>query len=165
MQINPINNYSKQSLNQTKSNFRARFFKAQLEEMTNIRSRSGKLKNMEEFIPRLYTLLERLDEICPNEYAKIEKVDLDRYCIKRKNGVDLITIGGLRLYDAPYDIKNTEVNLLERALVSDEKGIYKNVGCIDIMYMPINIYKAKCWENRNKTKEDIIKDFSIEKQG
>lgn len=149
-------------MNQTNPNFHARFAKAQLNQMVEYRSRSGKIKNMKEFIPRLYTLLKYLDEIRPEELAEFSKTDTDVYGNSQENGFDFISVGGYRLYEAPYDIKNTEVDLLEQALIRDGKDVYIDVGCIDIIHVPTNVYRKDYWDNRNKMICDIINDFSIE---
>ena len=160
---NVATNYYNQK-NRTNPNFRARFSEKMLKEMTSSFNTDLGTHglNMEEFAPRLYTLLERLDEIIPGAMARLENRPSNAYAQTLKNGYDVIWLGGSRLCDVPrYDKKNTAVDILEQALVCDKKSVYRNTGYLDRLYMPRSVYEAKYWENRHKTVNDIIKDFSF----
>ena len=153
MKISPINNQTQYKSN-IKPQFRARFTQAQLAQMFETSYRSGFDKNMCESVPKLYTLLERLEKIMPGEKAIFKT-----FTNSSGETKDIIEIGKKTFYTEPYSVNHSEVEILENALVDGFKD--KSAQYIDRAYMPKSVYEQKWWNNLEKTEDDILKDFSF----
>jgi len=156
MQINPISSYSCQSKYMHNPQFHARFTEAQLKEMLHTNTRYGYTKNLEEFIPKLYTLLERFDKLMPGKLAKIELDYEGRY----NHNHDLIIVDGDIIHGKMENYNKHEVDYLEEVLIDG----FVEYPQYDRTYMPKSVYERKWWDclESGKTEEDIIKDFSYE---
>lgn len=155
MKIGKINNLSNQHNYELRPQFGARFNHSQLVQMLEPNYRSGSAKNMYEYVPKLYTLLERLEKIMLGEKATF-KIATDN----SGETVDILEIGGKIFHKEHFDINNSEIKLLENALIDgmEPNGVRNN----DRAYMPQRIYEQKWWDNVEKTEADILNDFQYE---
>ncbi len=183
MKINAINNYNNNYANN--ANFKARFSQYTIEKL--IKDAHSLEKNGETNLPKLYTLLEFIDDI-PKKIAYLDTESWPRpgwkagyEHITRINVADdsvsaLDVYGDSknyiykdRLYD--YDKMTIEINSYEKLLRACVKEYYEaavdsSKEFIDhpiggFYRMPQWIFDKLTYNNRNKTEQDIYK-FALE---